>query len=82
MEQVEIERVLYNIEQILSDPTVPRNIKRKVEEIKDILLDKDEELRVKAGSALTILDEISNDRNLPMHLRSMLWSIAGELERV
>jgi len=77
-----LSKVLYYIEQILSDSMVPKNIRKKAEEIKNILLDEDEDLKVRAGSALSLLDEISYDRNLPMHLRSLLWSIASELERI
>lgn len=77
-----LDKVLYCIEQVLSDSAVPRNIRKKSEEIKNILLDENEDIKVRAGSALSLLDEISSDRNLPMHLRSLLWSIASELERI
>jgi len=70
------------LSQVIGDTTVPRNIRRSAEEAKNILLNEKEDLGIKISSALYILEEISNDRNLPIHARSLIWNVASELETV
>ncbi len=70
------------LDQVIGDASVPRNIRKSAEEVKNILLNEKEELGIKISSALYILEEISNDRNLPIHTRSLIWNVASELETV
>lgn len=70
------------LSQVVGDASVPRNIRRSAEEIKNILLNEKEDLSVRVSSALYILEEISNDRNLPIHTRSLIWNVASELETI
>ncbi|MDI6655227.1 MAG: UPF0147 family protein [Candidatus Hydrothermarchaeota archaeon] len=70
------------LSQVIGDTTVPRNIRRSAEEAKNILLNEKEDLNVRVSSALYILEEISNDRNLPIHARSLIWNVASELETI
>jgi len=70
------------LERILGDDSVPRNIRRVVENIKIILLKKDETASVRGAMAISKLDGISNDPNMPLHIRTMVWNLAGQLERI
>jgi len=70
------------LERIMSDDAVPRNIRRSAESVKTILLDKNINEAVKAASAISILDEISNDPNIPLHTRTLIWNVASQLETV
>ena len=65
---------------ILQDRIVPRNIKGAIEEAKNHLEDDSKELDVKTSSAISILDEITNDPNIPMHTRTQIWNIVSMLE--
>jgi uncharacterized protein (UPF0147 family) len=70
------------LERIMSDDAVPRNIRRSAESIKSILMDQSVSEAVKAASAISILDEISNDPNIPLHTRTLIWNVASQLETV
>ncbi len=70
------------LNQVIEDTSVPRNIRRSAEEAKNILMNEDEDVSVRVSSALYILEEISNDRNLPLHARTIIWNVASELETV
>jgi hypothetical protein len=70
------------LNQVIEDTSVPRNIRRSAEEAKNILLNEKEDVSVRVSSALYILEEISNDRNLPIHARTVIWNVASELETV
>jgi uncharacterized protein (UPF0147 family) len=67
---------------IKDDDTVPRNIRRSADSVKNILLDSKESPAVRAASSISILDEISNDPNIPLHTRTLIWNIASQLETI
>jgi uncharacterized protein (UPF0147 family) len=70
------------LNRIVEDASVPRNIRRSAEEARDFLLNEGEDVGLRVASAIYLLEEISNDRNLPLHTRTMVWNVASELETV
>lgn len=66
--------------EILEDRRVPRNIRTAVEEAKKNLTENEREMDVKLSSAISILDEITNDPNIPMYTRTQIWNIVSMLE--
>ncbi len=70
------------LERIMSDDTVPRNIRRSAESVKSTLLNEKDSEAVRAASAISVLDEISNDPNIPLHTRTLIWNVASQLETV
>jgi uncharacterized protein (UPF0147 family) len=76
----EIKEIVEVLNQVIKDSSVPRNIRRGAEEARGILLDETQDIKNRASSALYILEDLSNDRNLPMHARTVLWNVAGALE--
>ena len=70
------------LERIMSDDTVPRNIRRSADSVKATLLNVQESEAIRAASAISILDEISNDPNIPLHTRTLIWNVASPLETV
>jgi len=67
---------------IVGDNSVPRNIRRAADEAKTRLLDRAEAEAVRAAYAISILDDISNDPNMPLHTRTLIWNVASQLEKV
>ena len=76
------ESVLEVLDRIIQDDTVPRNIRRIASEIKENLLHGENSLAVRAASAISILEEISSDPNVPMHVRTLIWNVSSQLERI
>ncbi|MCJ7444077.1 MAG: UPF0147 family protein [Methanotrichaceae archaeon] len=66
----------------MGDDGVPRNIRRSAEKVRTILLDENIDDSIKAASAISILDEISNDPNIPLHTRTQIWNVASQLETI
>ncbi len=81
-EEKKLEQIAKILDQLIEDTSVPRNIRKSAEEAKLTLLDKNKDIGVRISSAIYILEEISNDRNLPLHARTLVWNIASELETV
>ena len=76
------ESILEALDRIIQDDTVPRNIRRAASEIKESLLHGKDSLAVRAATAISILEEISSDPNLPMHVRTLIWNVSSQLERI
>jgi hypothetical protein len=66
----------------MEDNSVPMNIRRAAEESNEILNNPDEDSTVRASTVISILDEISNDPNIPIHARTLVWEILSELESI
>lgn len=76
------EGVLEVLDRIMQDDTVPRNVRKVSGEIKEDLLHGEESLAVKASSAISILEDLSADPNIPMHVRTLIWNLSSQLERI
>jgi hypothetical protein len=70
------------LDRIIQDDMTPKNIKRAADEVKQNLLSGDESLAVRAASSISILEEIVNDPNIPMHARTLIWSVTSQLEQI
>ncbi len=76
----EIQQIIETLNQVIKDNSVPRNIRRGAEEAKNIIQNEKEDIKNRSSSALYILEDLTNDRNLPMHARTTLWNVVGALE--
>ncbi|MDO5852413.1 MAG: UPF0147 family protein [Methanobacteriaceae archaeon] len=69
------------LKQISGDNSVPRNIRKSADE-SDALLKEDKEPTIVASTVISILDDISNDPNIPTHARTLIWNLLSELESI
>jgi len=74
------EEIVVLLDQIIADRTVPKNIRKAAEDSKNILSGNDSS-EVKISSAIGILDEITNDPNMPMYTRTQIWNAVSMLEQ-
>jgi len=70
------------LQAMIEDPMIPRNIRRAAEETLKILNDETKSISLRAASALSKIDEVSSDSNIPMHARTRVWEIASILEAI
>lgn len=70
------------LKQITDDDSVPRNIRRAADGTRKKLFDDSVSLAVRAASATSVLDEVSNDPNIPLHTRTLVWGVVSQLETV
>jgi uncharacterized protein (UPF0147 family) len=77
---MDIERINLSLDELASDQTVPRNIRSAIQNAKAELNNPNHELRVRISSAISILDECSNDPNIPMYTRTQIMTIVSQLE--
>ena len=70
------------LKHIMENPSVPRNIRRAADESYTQLNDEEEDETVRASAVILKLDEISNDPNIPVHARTLIWEILSKLESI
>ncbi|MBI5060701.1 MAG: UPF0147 family protein [Candidatus Aenigmarchaeota archaeon] len=68
------------LDDINADRSVPRNIRTAVEQAKTDLNNDKHDPTVRISSAISILDEVSNDPNIPMYTRTQIWNVVSMLE--
>lgn len=65
------------MQEIISDRAVPRNIRAKVEEAVSKVKQNDV---TGLSEAIYLLDDISNDVNMPDHTRTDIWHLISLIE--
>ena len=70
------------LQTIVDNASVPRNIRRSMKEIVDMLKDDSLSPAVRAANAITALEEIAQDPNMPSYARVILWNAFSFLESV
>jgi hypothetical protein len=82
MSSDKIEQVCDGLNMLHEDNSIPRNIRRGAEEVKNTLLNNNDPLDVRVATATSRLDELANDPNIPLHGRTLIWNIMSRLEEI
>ncbi len=77
-----IENCIQMLSAIIDDGTIPRNIRRIADETRTLLMHPDNDLGMRAAEAISKIDEISSDPNMPVHARTRIWELVSQLETV
>lgn len=77
-----IKEVTGILKYINENNTVPRNIREAAKNSIKMLNDTEKEESVKISTVLGKLDEISNDPNIPVHARTLIWEVLSKLESI
>jgi len=70
------------LSQVSEDTTTPRNIRRAAKESIDALQVSGHSPAVRASNAISLLDEILQDPNMPPYTRVKLWNVMSLLEAI
>lgn len=75
-----IAEISKRMEMLVSDSSVPKNVRGAITEAKGHLDSKNDDVIVRVSSAIYSIDSISNDINLPPQARTQVWGILSMLE--
>lgn len=78
-ENTELKKLVPLLDSLLQDTSIPRNVRTNISLAKQ-RLETEDDVATAVSGAIYALDEISNDINLPMHGRTMVWNLLSELE--
>lgn len=77
-----IKQATFILNQVSEDNTTPRNIRRAAKGSMDALQLAEYTPAVRASNAISTLDEILQDPNMPPYTRVKLWNIMSILEAI
>ncbi|MBP1928180.1 uncharacterized protein (UPF0147 family) [Methanolinea mesophila] len=77
-----IENCVLMLQHIMDDSTIPRNIRRVADETRQLLMNNSKPIGLRAAEAISKIDEISNDPNMPVHARTRIWELVSQLETI
>ena len=81
---MDVEQNLASLTEVLSELSemrgIPRNVKTVIDEAIKAMKNAKESSSARVNMAVTLLDEISNDPNIPGHLRTQVWNVVSMLE--
>lgn len=75
-----LERAVSLMKEVLEDTYVPKNIRDTCKKALDRLGNAKEKIHIRIGAAICMLDELSQDPNLPYNTRTQIWEVASLLE--
>jgi uncharacterized protein (UPF0147 family) len=84
MEEYEqrIKQALAVLGAVSEDNTTPRNIRRAAKDSMDALQTGEFTPAVRASNAISLMDEILQDPNMPPYTRVKLWNVMSLLEAI
>ena len=71
-----------SLQQIADSNITPRNIRKTVKDSITMLQDAKQSVAVRAANAISLLDDVAQDPNMPSFARVTLWSAVSELESI
>lgn len=77
-----IEEAMNVLGMVSEDTTTPRNIRRAAKQAITALQISENTPAVRAANAISILDEILQDPNMPPYTRVKLWNVMSLLEAI
>ena len=80
--EAKIKQAIIMLQKIVNDTSVPRNIRRAATDAIRNLQDSSLSPGVRAANAIGILEDISQDPNMPTHTRISIWNIVSMLETI
>ncbi|MHA1340369.1 MAG: UPF0147 family protein [Promethearchaeota archaeon] len=77
-----LEQAEFALNSITNDTAVPRNIRKITQEATETLHSKEFSLAVNASNAISMLEDLSQDPNCPLHTRTRIYQILSLLEQI
>lgn len=77
-----IKQALALLGAVSEDNTTPRNIRRTAKDSMDALQSPEFTPAVRASNAVSLMDEILQDPNMPPYTRVKLWNVMSLLEAI
>ncbi|MGB9842120.1 MAG: UPF0147 family protein [Candidatus Bathyarchaeales archaeon] len=77
-----IKQALAVLNEVSEDNTTPRNIRRAAKDAMNALQSPEFTPAVRASNAISLLDEILQDPNMPPYTRVKLWNVMSLIEAI
>jgi uncharacterized protein len=80
--EAKIKQALGVLGEVSEDSTTPRNIRRAAKDAMVALQGGEYTAAVRASNAISLLEDISQDPNMPQYTRVKLWNVISYIEAI
>jgi len=70
------------LNQIVSSNSTPKTIKKSIIDLITDLNNEEYSLSVRAANTISLLDDVTQDPNMPSYVRTQLWQAVSKLEGI
>ncbi len=70
------------LNQIATNPSTPKNIRKTISDLANNLKGGEYSMSVRASNVISVLDDITQDPNMPSYVRVTLWQAVSTLEGI
>ena len=77
-----LDNAMSTLNQLATRPSTPRNIRKSIISLLEELKSEEYSMSVRAANTTSLLDDITQDPNMPSYVRTSLWQIVSMLENI
>ena len=70
------------LNQIVASSSTPKTIKKSISDLIKNLTEEESALSVRAANTIGLLDDVTQDPNMPSYVRTQLWQAVSKLESI
>ena len=80
--QESLKNAMDTLNQVATNPSTPKNIRKNIQDLANDLKSEELSMSVRASNAISMLDDITQDPNMPSYVRVTLWQAVSTLENI
>ena len=77
-----MKEAIETLNQIASSNSTPKTIKKSILDLIADLSNEEYSLSVRAANTISLLDDVTQDPNMPSYVRTQLWQAVSKLESI
>ncbi len=77
-----MKEAIETLEQITASNSTPKTIKKSITDLIADLNNSEYSLSVRAANTISLLDDVTQDPNMPSYVRTQLWQAVSKLESI
>ena len=77
-----LNNAMSTLNQIATNPSTPRNIRKNIADLIEGLKSDEYSVSVRAVNTISLLDDVTQNPNLPSYVRTSLWQAVSTLESI
>ena len=77
-----MKEAIETLNQIASSNSTPKTIKKSITDLITDLNNEEYPLSVRAANTISLLDDVTQDPNMPSYVRTQLWQAVSKLESI
>ncbi len=81
-DEKKIEQVIQQLSPLVTNKGIPRSLRNMLKETLQQLQDSSVSPAIRAANTVSVLEEISQDPNIPSHIRVLIWNMMSLLETI